>query len=79
MNDTMLAAQAATIILLIMTAGGIGLMWDTARSKKCPECPHCKKIVDDKKWAEAKAVHLQYHGHTTGVPGCEFCSMEGRR
>lgn len=79
MNDTAIVLQAATILLLVFVAVAIALMVDTARSKKCSECPHCQKIAADKKWEQDKQVHLMYHRHTTGIPDCEFCNMEGRR
>jgi len=64
---------AALVGALVLAS--LFLMWDSARSVRCSQCPHCKSLIEKEKYDRAWAAHKEYHYYTTNVPGCEFCDQ----
>jgi uncharacterized protein with PIN domain len=72
-------AAVITVWVTLIVVAAVLLMADTARSKTCSECPHCKSKIEQAKRDQAWAVHKTYHAYTTNVPGCEFCDVRGEK
>lgn len=73
------AALFPLALVAALVAAALIFMWDTARSTRCKQCPHCQSLIEKERRDNAWAAHKAWHTHTTNVPGCEFCDVRGKQ
>jgi len=71
-------------MMILVTSGlagaGILLMRDAVRSKRCPECAHCREQVRKEKEQQESLRHDLYHGWAGRLgDDCKDPKCPGRR
>jgi hypothetical protein len=73
-------AAKATLVIIGLVIVGISLLVSTAKSARCAQCQHCRRLAQDDEAKRKNKRHATYHAYTDRAPSaCDNDECPGRK